>query len=355
MSALQHPAANWPLRILAALAVIYTLKVARDVMLPITLAAIFALLLGPAVTRMQQWHIPRGLAAVLLLALSLGIFAGGLYMLTQPATDWLARAPEAVDIIREQLRSVDQGNNEVDAASRSLDSLAQALSSEPSDPGTTEVVVTDPGWRQELWTTVRNFGVYGTLSIIMLLFLLTSGGALLSRVVHVLPSQRDKATVVEMARHAQAQMSRYLTTITAVNAALGVVTGLALWAMGFPDPALWGALAAVMRYIPYLGVSIMVMLLALISVVTFDSAAMMLAAPLGFIVLTSLVGQFVDPVVHGLRFRLNPIVVFLWIFFWGWMWGAPGVLLAVPLLTLVQVVCRNVEQLSPIAHIIGSE
>lgn len=346
---------DWAVRILAVLAVLYTLKVARDVMLPITLALIFALLLGPAVTRLQRYRIPRSLGALVLLTLCLGSISGGVYMLTTPALGWLAKAPEAINIIQEELNDVDSSSNEVDAASRSIDSLAKTLSSKPSNPQITQVVITEPGWRAEVWEIGKNFGVYGTLSIIMLFFLLTSGDALFRRFIHILPSQRDKTTVIEVAKHAQEQMSRYLATITAVNIGLGTVTAMGLWLLGFPDPALWGVIAAVLRYIPYLGVSIMMMLLAVISAVSFDTTEMILAAPIGFALLTSLVGQFVDPFVHGYRFSLNAIVVFLWIFFWGWLWGAPGVLLAVPLLTLFQVVCQHVERLTPIAHIIGNE
>lgn len=346
---------RWAVNIIAILAMLYTLKVARDVLLPITLAVIFALLLSPAVTRMQGWRLPRSLAALLILSLSLGAFGGGLYMLSEPALEWLGKTPEAVANLQRELNAVDRGSNEVDAASRSFDNLEKALSSQPSNPQITQVVLTEPGWRSEAWESAKNFGMYGTLSVIMLFFLLTAGDALMRRLIHILPSQKDKATVIEVATRAQAQMSRYLTTVTAVNLAVGLVTGCALWAADFPDPALWGTLAALLRYIPYLGVSIMIGLLAIISSVSYDAIGLILAAPLGFALFTSLVGQFVDPFVHGLRFSLNPIVVFLWIFFWGWLWGAPGVLLAVPLLTLVQVVCQHSQRLSAIAHLIGSE
>ena len=148
-------------------------------------------------------------------------------------------------------------------------------------------------------------------------------------------------------------MSRYLMTITVVNSAVGIVAALALYLIDFPDPALWGALATLLRYIPYLGVSITVMLLSIVSATTYQDSAMILAAPVGYALFTAVVGQIVDPFVHGFRFSLNPIIVFLWIFFWGWLWGAPGVLLAVPLLTLFQVLCRHTERLNPIAQLLG--
>ncbi len=340
--------------LLAVLAVLYTLRLARDVMLPITLALIFALLLAPAVSRLQQWRLPRSAAALLILAAGISSVGAGFYALASPASEWLQRAPEAVEVMREQLHAVNRDRSEVDAATASIDSLAREFAS-PADPQINKVIIADAGWRSEIWQIVRNFGVYGTLSIILLFFLLSSGEALMQRFVQSLPSKRDKAAVIQLATHAQQQMSRYLMTITLVNAAVGTATALCLWLIDFPDPALWGALAALLRYIPYLGVSITVMLLTIVSAVSFETAATILLAPVGYALFTALVGQLVDPFIHGMRFSLNPIIVFLWIFFWGWLWGAPGVLLAVPLLTLFQVLCKHVERLSPIAKIVGDD
>ncbi len=346
--------ADWPLKVIAILAILYTLQVARDVMLPITLALIFSLLLSPAVVRLQTLRIPRSLAALAVMSICLGIAGSGIYALAKPASQWLQRVPEAVEIVREQLSSVNTDSTDVDAATRSIDSLAQELSATPSNPEVTKVVISEAGWRSELGETAKNFGVYGTLSIILLFFLLTSGEALMRRFIHSLPTQRDKAVVTQIAQRAQTQMSRYLMTITAVNVAVGCITAIALYLFDFPDPALWGAVAALLRFIPYLGVSMTLILLSIVSAVSFPTAAAMIAVPLGYGLFTAAVGQFIDPFVHGFRFSLNPIVVFLWIFFWGWLWGAPGVLLAVPLLTLFQVVCQHTERLLPLAHIIGN-
>lgn len=344
--------ANWAIKVLAILAILYTLKVAKDVMLPITLAFIFSLLLAPAVNRLQRWHLPRSLAALLILSSVISLLAVCGYALASPAIEWLSKTPEAVEHIRGHLSSVDTDSSNVDAATRGLDSLAQELSS-PASPGVERVIITDAGWRDEFWSVVKNFGGYGTLSVILLFFLLSSGDELLKRFIDGLPTSRDKTTVKQLALHAQQQMSRYLMTITVVNSLVGLVTALALYLIDFPDPALWGALAALLRYIPYLGVSITVMLLTIVSATIYQASAMILAAPVGYALFTAVVGQIVDPFVHGFRFSLNPIIVFLWIFFWGWLWGAPGVLLAVPLLTLFQVLCRHTERLSPIARLLG--
>jgi predicted PurR-regulated permease PerM len=353
MDANSKDKSDWAIKLIAILAVLYTLQVARDVILPITLALIFALLLAPAVSRLQSIGLPRSLAAIIIMTIGLGMIGGVLYALASPANEWFQRVPEAVSVLRDQLGNVNSDNTNVDAASRSIDSLAKEFSTSSKDPQLTQVVIADAGWRSELGEIAKNFGVYGTLSIILLFFLLTSGDALMRRFIHSLPTQKDKAVVTRIAQLAQTQMSRYLMTITAVNIAVGVITGCGLWLAGFPDPALWGAIAAILRYIPYLGVSMTIILFTIVSAVSYNNPMAIIAAPLSYGLFTAFTGQFIDPFVHGLRFSLNPIVVFLWIFFWGWLWGAPGVLLAVPLLTLFQVVCQHTERLLPVAHIIG--
>jgi predicted PurR-regulated permease PerM len=353
MSATTLKESDWPLKIIAVLAVLYTLQLARDVALPITLALIFTLLLSPAVSRLQTLKLPRSLAAIGVMALCLGSIGGGIYALSEPASKWLQRVPEAVEVLREQWNNVSTQSPEVDAATRSIDSLANELSTSPGEPRLNKVVIADTGWRGELGEIAKNFGVYGGLSIILLFFLLTSGESLMRRFIHSLPSQRDKTVVTRMAQHAQTQMSRYLLTITAMNLLVGCITALVLWILEFPDPALWGSIAALLRYIPYLGVSLTVILLSIVSAVSFSSPIAIIAIPFGYMLFTAFIGQFIDPMVHGFRFSLNPIVVFLWIFFWGWLWGAPGLLLAVPLLTLFQVICQHSESLLPLAHIIG--
>lgn len=338
--------------ILALLAVLYTVHVAREVLLPITLAVIFALLLAPLIKKLEAWRIPRPLSSLILITCAIALFVGGLYLLSSSALEWLLKLPEAGDVIKSHLVELQKDVAEVESATKNIESFSKQVGVS-SNGGPTKVVIADPGLRAELWIGLRNFAMFGGLSIMLLFFLLSSGDSLLRRAIEILPSLHDKKRVVKLARHAQDQMSRYLVTVTAVNVGVGVITTLALWLMDFPDPALWGTIAAALRFVPYLGVSSTVVLLAIVGAVSFDNIWLIAAAPLGYLLFASVVGQVLDPLVHGFRFQLNPIVVFIWIFFWGWLWGAPGVLLAVPLLTLFQVVCRHSKTLAPVAHIIG--
>lgn len=343
---------QWAVITLAVLAILYTLHVAKEVLLPITLALIFALLMAPSVTRLERYRIPRALGTILLISMVLAVLTLGLYLLSSSAMTWLQKLPEARAALHEQLLSVQQEVAEVDSATKELDTLSQAMSGAASS-ATPQVVLAEPSLSTELWLGIRDFAVYGGLSVILLYFLLASGDKLLRRFIETLPRLQDKKRALRLAQQAQSQMSRYLLTITIVNGSVGLVTAMALWAFGFPDPALWGALAAALRFVPYLGVSLTVVLLAIVATVSYASMALMVAVPLGYLLFTAFVGQVIDPYVHGFRFRLNPIVVFVWIFFWGWLWGASGVLLAVPLLTLFQVLCQHSETLAPVAHLIG--
>lgn len=345
--------ADTALTVLALLAVLYTVHVAREVLLPITLALIFALLFTPVIERLVAWRLPRALASLLVIASTLLAVGSGLYLLSSSAIGWLQRLPEAQEVIQRHMMDMQHEVAEVDAAARNLEALAEGMTADRSGPAPQAVII-KAGWRDELWLGLKNFALFGGLSVILLFFLLTAGDEMLRAIIERMPGREEKQRLREIARRAQQQMSRYLVTVTAVNGTVGLITGLVLWLLDFPDPALWGTLAGALRFVPYLGVSLTVILLASVAAISVDSMALMAGIPLGYLLLTSFVGQVVDPFVHGHRFSLNPIIVFVWIFFWGWLWGAPGVLLAVPLLTLFQVVCEHSERLAPLAHIMSS-
>ncbi|RZO83378.1 MAG: AI-2E family transporter [Oceanococcus sp.] len=338
---------------LALLATAYTLHLAREMLLPLTLAVIFALLLTPLVTRMQTWRIPRPVSSLLLIASMLGVAGVGVAALSSSAMEWLQRVPEASEILMRELASMEREVSRMDDAGKSIDALTREIGVDDDSNGEQKVIIAEPGWRAELWVGMRNFAVFGGLSIILLFFLLSAGDQLVKRCAETFKDEKDRLRALRVARDAQLQMSRYLVTIAAVNTLLGLIVTLALWLLDFPDPALWGTMAAALRFVPYLGVSLTVAMLAVVGMVSYDTVWMMLTVPLGYLLFTSFVGQIIDPLVHGYRLRLDPIVVFVWIFFWGWIWGAPGVLLAVPLLTLLQVVCRHSTRLAPLAHILG--
>jgi predicted PurR-regulated permease PerM len=138
-----------------------------------------------------------------------------------------------------------------------------------------------------------------------------------------------------------------------INAGLACVVWLALWLLGLPYAGWWGLTAGFANFIPYIGPLVTAVLIFGASVLAFDTLGYAFVPPLVFITLTSIEGYLVTPTILGRRLSLNPLVVFVWLVFWGWMWGIPGALLAVPLLLCFKIVCDHVETLEPISHLLS--
>jgi predicted PurR-regulated permease PerM len=134
---------------------------------------------------------------------------------------------------------------------------------------------------------------------------------------------------------------------------LTAATALAMALLGMPNPVLWGALAAVNNFIPYLGSLVTVGVLTVVAAVSFDTLGQIVAPPLIFFALTTFEGQFLTPMLLGKRLTLNPVVIFLALLIWGWLWGIPGVLMAVPLLAAFKILCDHVPSLAAVGEFLG--
>jgi predicted PurR-regulated permease PerM len=187
----------------------------------------------------------------------------------------------------------------------------------------------------------------------LLFFLLASDDNLLRQAVTILPQLRDKKRLVEIVRDVEDDVSYYLLTITVINIGLGVAIGAAMWLLGMPNPYLWGAMAAVLNFIPLIGALLGVGIVGLVALLTFSTTAAMLLPPIIYLLLTSLEGQLVTPAVVARRLSLNPVVVFLALISWTWLWGIAGALLAVPLLATFKICCDHIEALKPVGVLLA--
>jgi predicted PurR-regulated permease PerM len=191
------------------------------------------------------------------------------------------------------------------------------------------------------------------IMLLLLYFLLASGRLFLRKLVRVLPRFHHRRSAVKIVRHTEHDLSRYLGTMILVNIGLGVAVGVALYLLGMPNPALWGALAALLNFIPYIGPLVNVAIVGLVAVVSFDSLGEAALPPLAYLALNSIEAGLVTPAVMGWRLRLNPVAIVLAVTFWTWIWGIPGGLLAVPMLTTFKITCDHVEVLAPIGEFLG--
>ncbi|MFL1455952.1 AI-2E family transporter [Marinobacter sp. GN3S48] len=341
-----------PIHGLFALGVLYTLYLAHQIVLPIILAVLTSLLLAPLVKKAYvKWRVPRMVSSLLLVLMVLAGLAGVGVAVAMPALDWVGKAPEGISRLLVGESTFKQQIERVSRSAKEVEKSVEDLSEEEAEKPTTVVLQTE-SWRSQLMTKARN-GVAGlALALALTYFLLVGGDRLIRNLVRQLPREQRK-TALRITHDSQSQIAKYLGVLGLSNLVVGVTTGLMCWAVGLPDPAVWGIVAALARFIPYLGVILTIALLAVVSAISLDKLWMMAIAPLGYLGLTTVVGFFIEPWIHGFRMAINPVVIFVSIFFWGWLWGPVGVLLAVPLMTVIQVVLKQIPRLRPVYRVIA--
>ncbi len=324
------------LNALLLLALLYTITLTKALLIPLVLAAFIGLALNPIVAFGARLHLPRWLtASVLMLGLILGI-GSGVGLLAQPAIGWFQGAPTAIKSFVPKLRSVIKP---LEAANRATQTLvsgttrAQAPQSTPVSISAWDVVSTAPKV------------LAAVLSVLLLVFFfLIYGDTMLRRLVEITPSFAYKRHAVTIVRGIQSEVSRYLLTALLINACLGAVTAGMLWLYKVPDPLLWGAVAMFANFIPYVGAIVTATVLAVVCMLYANDATLEVFLPvLTFAGITAVEGNLITPLIQGASMRLSPIAILLWLLIWGWLWGIPGALLAVPMLTCTKLICERVR------------
>lgn len=325
-----------------------TLYFARSIFIPIALAVLLNLLLGDFVRRLARVRVPEAVGAALVLIVFLGGVGLATYQLSGPAFGWIEGAPYNLEKIQDKLRPVQETVEEVKRTTQQVEKMTETQAA-----GEPTVTIKGPSLTESFLSGAGRVASTVGITIVLLYFMLASGDLFLRKLVKVLPTLQDKRRAVEIARQAESDVSRYLVTITLVNLGLGACTALAMLALGMPNPVLWGALATLNNFVPYLGSMATTAVLALVAAVTFEELSAILAPPAVFLVLTTLEGQFITPMLLGRRLTLNPVVIFLALLVWGWLWGIPGMLMAVPLLAAFKILCDHVPSLAGVGEFLG--
>ena len=324
------------------LALFYTLYFASALLIPVVLALLAYLLLSPVVRSLNRHMVaPNGLASALVVLTLLFTIAAIFYSLSNPATRWMRDLPVAASELKWKLYPLKQSIEELRSAVVQLQEMVSEATSNSEEVEPTAVTIKGPNLTQLFLGGTLSIGAGLIIAIVLLFFLLSSNDKVLRQAVTVLPKLRDKKQLVEIVRDFERDVSYYLLTITAINAGLGVTIAAAMFILGMPNPMLWGAMAAILNYIPLLGALAGVGIVSLVAVLTFDSMLNIMMPPLVYLLLTALEGQLVTPAILAKRLSLNPIVVFLALILWTWLWGIAGALLAVPLLTTFKICCAS--------------
>jgi len=336
--------------VLAVLATAAALYVARPILFPMALGSLLAFALRPVErlisnrTRLPSVATAAGIVALLILVLLIGIF-----FLSAPATKWMNNAPRQFSQVERKIQPVKESVEGISKAAGELEEMTKAAAKD-SDKLQVEVA------RPTLTSTVLSFTTEAFLeagiTVSLLFLLLAFGEKLLLRIARLAKGHRQDV-LLDIFMSTEKVISTYLFNFSLINIGLGTVIGLGLWAIGLPNPILWGVMAACFNFIPYLGLIAGSSIVFFVALVTFESPAYACLAPLIYYVANLIEANAITPMILGKAMQINVIFLFIGILFWGWMWGIGGMLIAVPLMGAIKVICDNVDYLKSLGRLLA--
>jgi predicted PurR-regulated permease PerM len=336
---------------LFALGVFAVLYLASAIILPVILAFVLNLLLQPAVRLLGRVHLPRAVGALLTVFLVIGVLAGLVAALSVPAATWAERLPEGIPRLEAHLQVM---KGPIQALQKVIQQAEQVADAPPSR-GSIVSVRRDLGITGALFAGTRSVldGLFTT--VLVLYFLLVAGNIFLRRIVEILPTFGNKRQAVDISQQIQEDISAYLVTITAMNAAVGVTTAVAMYLCGLGDPLLWGTTAFLLNYIPIIGPLFGVCIFVLVGLLSFESLWWALLPPAIYLGIHLVEGETLTPMLLARRFTLNPVLIILSLVFWFWMWGVIGAILAVPMLAILKIISDRLRPLKALGHFLEGE
>ncbi|MHB0973990.1 MAG: AI-2E family transporter [Thiobacillus sp.] len=354
-----------PLILLTVFAVVFILDWAQAVFIPLILGVIISYALSPLVNQLHKWRMPRAIGAAMLLLAIVGGIGSLAYSLQDEAASMIETLPEAAQKFRHTLRrewGTSKGAIEnVRKAADQIEHAANdaAAASPPAPRGVTRVQIEQPklNMRDYLWNGTRGALSFISLAVMVLFlayFLMVSGDAFRRKLVKLSgPTLSKKRITVQMLNEINIQIQRYLLVQVLTSVLVGITSWLAFLWIGLDHAAVWGLAAAILNLVPYLGAIIIIGGTALVGFLQFGSIAMALTVAAISLVIHTLEGNLLTPWLTGRASRMNAVVVFAGVLFWGWLWGAWGLLLGMPIMMAIKSVCDRVEDFRPVGEFMG--
>jgi predicted PurR-regulated permease PerM len=325
---------------------------ARSFLMPVVLALLLKLVFTPAQRGLDR-VMPSGLSAFVIVFTLLAVVLAGIIALAAPATDWINRAPMIGTQIEAKLGELRWATDGMREAAAQMEKIAAGESE--ADPEVQRVVVEESGGGLfALAFTVPQMAAQLVFTLILLFFLLASGDMFYEKIVHVMPTFRDKRTAIRIARDIEQKLAHYLSTIALINAGLGCAVGAAMWPLGMPNPILFGVLAFLLNFVPYLGSIVGVTIATAVGIVSLPELNQAFAVGAVYFLLTSIEGQLITPYFVGRRLRLNTVVVFVSVTLFAWLWSVVGMLVATPLLVMVRTFCEHIPALEGFGNFLSA-
>jgi predicted PurR-regulated permease PerM len=342
-AAAPRPKAAVPLTVLAVLAVGYTLWAAQELILPILLAAFFALVGNPILRLLQRLYLPRVIGAVAVIVGGLAISGVLALQLVEPASEWVRQVPREMKQLAPKLREMTKPMQE---ANRAAQNIARAAGGE-STSKPVQVIKTELNDPYRALTSTPKYVAQVLAVVLLTFFFMVYGESLQRNAIALLPGPQQKKLTIDILHSIEREISRYVLTISLINTGLGLALAGALYALGVPlqESLLWGTMAAILNFAPFVGPLIGMLIMLMTGLVAFDELLPSLLPAGVYLLLHAIESQAVTPIVLGRSMRLSPLVLILALMFFGWLWGIVGLLLAVPMLVCVKLVLARIEGL----------
>jgi predicted PurR-regulated permease PerM len=316
------------------------LYVAHVAFIPIALALLSALILSGPVEALYKLHVPRALSAAVSLVVILGLVAGAVNLMWEPTQQWLAAAPQTVKIIKRKLNPAIKFITHVEQLRSSAGNIG-APGQPAGAPAAPAAVVDKESAPVLIFDATREVMVSLLTFVIVTLFLLAGGPPMLARMTTAFVDHLNAGHVLDILEKVRGEVGRFYVTTAIINLGLGCATAGAMLLCGMPTPYLWGIVAATLNFIPYAGSTVTLILVTLVAFVTFDGIGQVLAVAGSYLVLAMIEGQIVQPLFVGRRLKINPLLIFLALWFGGMFWGVAGVILATPALLTIKVIAEH--------------
>jgi predicted PurR-regulated permease PerM len=320
---------------LFVIALLWCAYVAQHVIVPVLLAWTIATIVLPVVKWMEGQGLPRAVAALAITTLLLLFVLTLVLLLSAPLTYWLGRTAYIGSLLREKMESFTQPMALLQELQQGLNAIgagktpALKVEAQSTSIIATILAVVTPA--------ISGFVMF----VVSLVFYLVYRQRLRTAIVNLLRDREARLATLKILSDIDDNMTTYFGTFTVINIGLGIVTTILTWVIGLPNPLLWGALAGVLNYIPYLGPALVIGTLAIVGLLLYPTIQQAAIAPLLYLALVTVEGQFVTPTLMGRQLDINPFAVFLSIAFCTWFWGPVGAFLAVPMLMAILVTLEH--------------
>ncbi|WP_440906435.1 AI-2E family transporter (plasmid) [Catenovulum sp. SX2] len=318
-----------------------SLALARDLFLPLVLASLLALLLSPSVKFLHNIGLPKFLSSLIMTLFSALAMFSSVWVAVPAMAKWMQTAPEKIKAAIEADKQIQSTIDKLQETSEKVDEMVADLVENSAE--TSIVIDNQAGWVDQIFTGLQtSFGVL-IIVLTLTLFMLNNGGELLHNLTKLSNNRQTRRRAIKLFRRLRTEVGRYLATVLIINLICGLLTSLIVWYFDLPMPWVWLVLVTLLRFIPYIGVAVICALMFAISVSQMQAVLPALMPVGAFLLLTNITGMLIDPYVHGIRLRINPIIVFAAVLFWAWLWGIAGAIVAVPMLTILSVTARTLE------------